>query len=131
MNNTVCVAAQLPLNTNRSVRELRDLLHNWCMEKPAIDLIAVECGKRIRACREAKGWTQAEMSAATGYASHRPRGTALGATQIANYEQGKRRPAAEDAEILARLFPEYPAPYFMGLITEREASMLALLRRAG
>lgn len=69
--------------------------------------------------------TQKQLSQATGY---RPRRVGLGPSQIANFEQGSRRIRHEEAEILAKVFPDYPAAYFMGLVDKREAKMLIVLR---
>lgn len=70
--------------------------------------------------------TQEGLSKATGYGVRGKIG--LGTTQIANFEQGTRRIGIEEAVILSKLFPEYPAAHFVGVVNEREAKMLALVR---
>lgn len=94
----------------------------------APDPVAILCGDRLKRCRLARGWTQEQLAKATGHEAHRARTGGLGPTRIANYEQGKRRIGYEEAETLARVFQEFPAAYFMGVVDEREASMLLLWR---
>lgn len=100
-------------------------MHTLCMEKPAIDEIARECGLRLRECREAAHMTQHQLSRATGY---RVRKGGLSPSQIGNFEQGTRRIGHEEADILTRIFSDYPAAYFMGLVDKREAEIIILLR---
>lgn len=69
--------------------------------------------------------TQHQLSKATGY---RPRKVGLSPSQIGNFEQGTRRVRHEEAEILAAVFADYPAAYFMALVDKREARLLAALR---
>jgi transcriptional regulator with XRE-family HTH domain len=97
-------------------------------KKAPPDLLALECGKRVAECRKAVDLTQEQLSKATGY---RPRRSGLSPSQIGNFEQGTRRIGYEEAEILARVFPEYPAPYFMGVLDKREAKVLLVLRTEG
>jgi len=92
------------------------------------DRIATICGERMKRCRQERNWTQERLSVATGYEPDNPRGAGLSPTRIANYEQGTRRMGVEEAELLATIFTEYHAAYFLGLIDEREARMLALMR---
>lgn len=91
--------------------------------------IAIESGRRIRECRDAAGLTQTELAVKTGFLKNRdtqPKG-ALTPSRIGNYEQGTRRVGWEEAQTLARIFPAYPPAYFMGVITEREARVLAAM----
>jgi transcriptional regulator with XRE-family HTH domain len=94
----------------------------------APDPVAVLCGKRLKACRKANGWTVAQLSEATGYSSIKPRGTGLGTGQISSYEQGIRRIGLEEAEILSLIFPKFPAAYFLGAVDEREGAVLQAMR---
>lgn len=104
-------------------------LHNLCMpeqdKKAPPDKIALEGGRRIVECRNERGMTQLELSKATGYRLHRG---GLSPSQISNFEQGTRRIGHEEAELLARVFTDYPAAYFMGLVDKREAKLLVVLR---
>lgn len=104
-------------------------MHTLCMsdhnKKAPPDKLAIECGKRIVECRKDRGMTQEQLSVATGY---RPRRAGLSPSQIGNFEQGTRRIGYEEAEILAGIFKDYPAAYFMGLVDKREAKLLVVLR---
>jgi transcriptional regulator with XRE-family HTH domain len=90
------------------------------------DPIAALCGKRIAQCREARGWSQKELSQRTGY---RPLKDGLSPQRISNFEQGTRRVRLEEAETIAAVFTEFPAAYFMGAIDEKEARVVMAMRR--
>lgn len=139
MNNTFCVALQVEPHTNRSVTDSLARLHNLCMarkrEKPktgTIDETAKLSGQRIRDARERRGWTQEQLAKETGWTDTKPsraQPTALAPSRIANFEQGTRRVGLEEAEILARTFRDYPAPYWMGVISEQEGAVIAAMRQ--
>lgn len=79
-----------------------------------------------------RDWTQEELSKRTGWTAARPsraQKNALAASRLANFEQGTRRVGLEEAEILARVFGDLPAPYWMGVISEQEAAVLAAMRQ--
>lgn len=88
--------------------------------------IAIERGSRLKQCRKAKGWTQEELALATGWTTKEPT-LGLSPSRIANFEQGTRRIGHEEAEVFQRVF-EIPAAWFMALLDEREADILATLR---
>lgn len=103
-------------------------VHTLCMAQKGKNLpdeVALECGRRLAECRNAKGMTQADLSKATSY---RDRKSGLSPSRIGNFEQGTRRIRLEEAEILARVFTNYPAAYFMGAVSKRESKMLIALR---
>lgn len=99
-------------------------LHNACM--PDTDSVAAERGSRLRQCRKALGWTQIDLAQATGWSEKRP-SEGLSPSRIANFEQGTRRLGHEEAETFEIVFG-YPAAYFMGMLTAKEAGAIALLR---
>src|SRR5579872_3966802 len=99
-------------------------MHDLCMAKKALDPVAIECGKRLAACREGKGLTQAELAKLTKRGSRR----GLSPSQIANFEQGTRRIRFEQAEILASIFTNFLPGYFMNALTERECRVLLAMR---
>lgn len=72
--------------------------------------------------------TQKALAAATGW-TDRPGSKGLRDSRIANYEQGSRRIGQEEADIFASIFRDYPSAYFMGVVDEREAIMLQLMRQ--
>lgn len=110
--------------------------HNLCMGKQGaayVDPVAALSGKRIREGREARKWTQEQLAEATGWTADKPsraQKNALSQSRIANFEQGTRRVGLEEAQILAAVLGR-PAPYFMGVITEQEAAVLAAMRTDG
>lgn len=91
------------------------------------DPYAVLGGQRLRICRKEKGWSQERLSKETGY-QEGTRGVGLGTSQIANFEQGTRGIGPDEAEILARIFKKYAGPYYMGILDEQEAAVLATMR---
>lgn len=98
-----------------------------------MDPVAALSGKRIREGREARHWTQEELAKATGWTADRPsraQKNALSQSRIANFEQGTRRVGLEEAQILALVLGK-PAPYFMGVVTDQEAAVLAAMRTDG
>ena len=100
------------------------------VKKTPPDPVAIESGRRIRACRDRKGWTQDELAQRTGWNPDKPsraQKSALSQSRIANFEQGTRRVGLEEGEILAKALG-MPAPYFMAVVNEREAAVLAALR---
>jgi transcriptional regulator with XRE-family HTH domain len=113
--------------------EAREPQHNLCMAKQGVagsDEVAAVSGRRIREGREARKWTQEQLATATGWVPDKPsraQKTALSMSRIANFEQGTRRVGYEEAEIFARVLG-MPAPYYMGVITDQEAAVLAALR---
>lgn len=86
---------------------------------------AKETGRRLRAEREAKGLSQSQLAAYTGW--RRGGKSGLSPAAIGNYEQGTRRVRAEPAAILERVFG-LPAAYFTAEISREEAEVLAALR---
>ena len=126
-NNTERVAVQLLHHTTRSVNPLGGPLHNSCM---ATDKIGKELGRRIRKCRDLMDWTQRDLAVATGWTEDKPDSAqpkALSPSRIGNFEQGARRVGHEEAAILERVF-QVPAAYFLGVLDERETSVVAALR---
>lgn len=107
-------------------------VHTLCMSEKGKntppDGVAIAGGKRLVDCRKERGMTQSALSQATGY---RIRKGGLSPSQISNFEQGTRRIGFEEAEILARVFPDYPSAYFMGGLTKREARLIIALRAEG
>jgi len=102
-------------------------------KKVGPDRLAETSGKRIRKARLQRQWSQEDLAMHTGWIASKPsraQRTALSPSRIANFEQGTRRVGLEEAQILATAFGELPAPYWMGVITEQEAAVLAALRRA-
>lgn len=137
MNNTFCVAAQAAHYTFSAVTCVSAPLHYLCMtdiKKRGADHTAQLSGQRIRAARDARGWTQEQLARQTGWVTHEPsraQRSALAPSRIANFEQGTRRVGLEEAQILAATFGDFPAPYWMGVISEQEAAVLAAMRRPG
>jgi transcriptional regulator with XRE-family HTH domain len=116
-----------------SVRNVPVVLHNSCMSKAvqSMDAIAVLAGRRITTARKRRGWSQEDLSKATGWTDRRPsraQANALSFSRIANYEQGTRRVGPEEARILARVFGDHYL-YFMGLISEQESAVLVALQQ--
>jgi transcriptional regulator with XRE-family HTH domain len=94
------------------------------------DPVGLEMGRRIRIERAAKGWTQEELSKATGWRqTDADEGKAIGLSpsRIANYEQGTRRLDTEEAEVLAQVF-DMPSAYFLTAVSAHEARVLQALR---
>jgi transcriptional regulator with XRE-family HTH domain len=139
IDNTNCVVLQTDGYTDRSVTDGDCGKHNLCMskergirpvkpkEEKGKNPLAVEVGARILACRKEKGWTVKQMAEASGWCAQRDyaRKGVLNASAISNYEQGTRLPRWNEAQIIAGLFPGYHPAYFMGVITKREAKILA------
>lgn len=92
------------------------------------DLVALECGRRLKEAREAQGWSQLQLAKASGYRSDRDvqRGV-LKPSTIGMWEQGRRRIGLEEARALSKVLTEYPPAYFMAAITEQEARVLKAL----
>lgn len=89
-------------------------------------------GQRIRAAREANGWSQKDLSKATGWKTDTAfRTNCLTPSAIGNYEQGKRRVDLERAQILTRVFPSYHPAYFMGAISEHESRVIVAVNAPG
>ena len=86
---------------------------------------AKETGRRLKSEREAKGMSQSQLAAYTGWRRGSKKG--LSPAAIGNYEQGSRRIRAEPAAILENVFG-LPAAYFTGEISREEAEVLAALR---
>ena len=76
---------------------------------------ALRCGDRLRKARNARGWTQSELS-------RRTRGR-LSRSRIANYEQGLNELGIYETEILAAALQVFPA-YLMGF-TDRGLPLAA------
>jgi transcriptional regulator with XRE-family HTH domain len=136
MNNTFRVAVQVPRYTFGAVTRVTALQHNLCManvKKGGPDPVATLSGARIRKAREARHWSQKDLAEQTGWVSHKPsraQRMSLAPSRIANFEQGTRRVGLEEARILTTALGEFPAPYWMGVISEQEAAVLAALRRS-
>lgn len=93
--------------------------------------IAKESGRRIREAREARKWSQKDLSEAMGWKDtdgRQPVG-ALKPSAIGNYEQGSRRVNWEEAVALAKVFTEFPPAYFMAVISEAEAAVLSAMSK--
>jgi transcriptional regulator with XRE-family HTH domain len=99
-------------------------MHNSCM--PDDDAVAAERGSRLRQCRKAMDWKQADLAKATGWSAEQP-DQGLSPSRIANFEQGTRRLGHEEAEAFERVFG-VPAAYFMAMLDPKEAGAIALLR---
>lgn len=111
--------------------KLQTAPHNLCMPKKNTDPIAIEMGRRIAEERKARGLTQEQLAALTGWKPDEDEhadGRGLSPSRIANYEQGSRRIGNEEAEIFATAFPGLPPAYFMALIDVREARVLYAMR---
>jgi transcriptional regulator with XRE-family HTH domain len=67
---------------------------------------AVRAGRRVRATREDRNWTQKKLSDETG--------GKLSPSRIANYEQGTRELGIQEAEILGKALHVQPG-YLMGV----------------
>ncbi len=76
-----------------------------------------ECGRRVRAARNARHWSMAKLAEKTG----------LSGSAIGMIEQGRRPVLHEFAQALESVF-DLPAAYWMGTITEHEAYVLAAMR---
>ena len=87
--------------------------------------IAKETGRRLREERTARGWSQSQLAAYSGWRSGKSGG--LSPSAIGNYEQGTRNIRRPQARTLEKIFG-LPAAYFMGEITREEAKMLAAYR---
>lgn len=95
------------------------------------DPIGLEMGRRIRELRAARGETQEQLAKATGWRvadADVGKAKGLSPSRIANYEQGTRRIAVEEAEILASLSDGLTAAYFLCAATEREARVQYAMR---
>lgn len=108
------------------------VMHDLCMAKSRnkspskpTDPVAIETGRRVKQCRKALNLTQKGLSKLTGY---KERKEGLSPTQIANFEQGTRRIRFEEAEILASVFDQLLAGYFMNALTEQECRVLIAMR---
>lgn len=102
----------------------QSVVHDLCMAKKKPDPVAIECGRRLAGVREARGLTQAELARLTRTKLQR----GLSPSQIANFEQGTRRIRLEQAEILAGVFPDLLAGYFMNALTEYDCRVLLAIR---
>lgn len=67
--------------------------------------ICIRFGKRIRALRRKRGWTQVYMAMHTG----------LGSVYISQLEHGKKEPGLRTIEILAISFEMTPAQLLQGI----------------
>ena len=67
--------------------------------------ICVRFGKRIRALRKGRGWTQVYLAEHTG----------LGSVYISQLEHGKKEPGLRTLEILAFSFDMTPAQLLRGI----------------
>lgn len=136
LHNTFRVVLQRIPYTSRSVTAKAAALHTSCMGRKTkkttkIDPLAIESGTRIRECRVEKGWRQEDVAAATGWNPDLPareQPDTLSATRIANFEQGTRRVGFEEALILSRALGR-PAAYFMGVITNQQANVIAAMEQ--
>lgn len=86
-----------------------------------------EMGRRLRDARQAKGWSQSQLAAFTGWKSGGTKGVSPGA--IGNYEQGTRPIPPHRAEIFGSVLG-LPSAYFLCQITHEEAQVIAALRAA-
>lgn len=130
IDNTDCVERKADRYTFRAVTGVPEGQHNLCMAQ-LNDPIAKESGNRIRAARQARGWTQKKLSEAMGWnetEGRQPVG-ALKPSAIGNYEQGARRVGWEEALALSRVFTEYPPAYFMAAISETEAAIIHAVQK--
>ena len=134
--NTARVGPQDMSYTNAGITPKTGFKHNSCMAKYTDTTIirgmqAADARLRLKAAREARGWSQERLSQETGWeagkaAEEQPRG-ALSPSRIGNYEQGTRLIGLEEAEIFSNLF-EVPAPWFLGVVDRKEAEILAVGR---
>jgi transcriptional regulator with XRE-family HTH domain len=83
--------------------------------KTAKKAAAVRAGNRIRAAREERGWTLAELAVRTG--------GVLAPNRISNYEQGLREPDIATAELLATAL-HVPAAWLLGVIDPIDRELL-------
>lgn len=67
--------------------------------------ICIRFGRRIRAMRRKRGWTQVYLAAHTG----------LGSVYISQLEHGKKEPGLRTLEILAMSFDMTPAQLLRGI----------------
>ena len=75
---------------------------------------SLEIGSRIRAARTRHAWTLEELSRFTD--------RAITPSQLANYENGLRRPGIEEAEALPNAFGDVSAAWILTLDGERAAT---------
>lgn len=113
------------------------LLHNLCVptkrrkDPKQADPITAAMGKRLRAAREQKGWTQAQLSEKTGWRqsdADNGKATGISPSAVGNYEQGTRRFSLEEAEVFASVF-ELPSAYFLVVVDEHEAEVILAIRK--
>lgn len=113
-------------------------LHNLCVatkrkkqQKGDIDPITAEMARRLRECRKARGWSQADLAEATGWRQEdadNGRAAGISPSAIGNYEQGTRRFSHEEAEIFARAL-EMPSAYFLVVVDAHEAEVILAIRK--
>lgn len=95
------------------------------------DAVTLEMARRLRQCRKARNWTQADVAKAIGWRQEdADQGKAVGISPsgIGNYEQGTRRFSNEEAEMFGRAF-DLPSAYFLVAVDEHEAEVILAMRR--
>lgn len=131
-DNTFRVARQYAGYTGRPVTPYDEPPDNDDMDAAVIegDAMAQEMGRRLRAARKARGWTQRELAMQTGWsdATEASEYRGFSPSRIGNFEQGTRRLGIEEAKAFERIFGQ-PAAYFLGILDAKEAEIIATLRR--
>jgi transcriptional regulator with XRE-family HTH domain len=98
----------------------RDVAHDYSDTTITRGLAANEASLRLKAAREARQWTQAQLAKALGWGAEKQ-------NRISQYERGERDISLDVAEELGRVF-DVPGVWFTGLISRKEAMIIGLER---